>query len=188
MFRLVMKRYWLILALFFFCAPNWIRAQEVAPGPQTSSCAPNSTDAQFAHARQLLQQGKYDQAIAELQQLASSQPEMKGLPHELGTAYYRKGDYSHAIDSLKQALQSDPADNEATQLVGLSYYLSGKPADAIPYLEKVQTWYSRANVDASYILGQCYIQTKDYPHARLAFAKMFDLAPESAGSYLLTAR
>lgn len=66
--------------------------------------------------------------------------------------------------------------------------MSGKPADAIPYLEKVQTWYSRANVDASYILGQCYIQTKDYPHARLAFAKMFDLAPESAGSYLLTAR
>jgi tetratricopeptide (TPR) repeat protein len=143
---------------------------------------------QFAHARQLLQQGNYDEAIAELQQLAGSQPGTKGLAHELGTAYYRKGDYVRAIDALKQALQADPADNEATQLMGLSYYLSGKPADAIPYLEKVQTWYSRANVDASYILGQCYIQTKDYPHARLAFAKMFDLAPDSAGSYLLTAR
>ena len=43
-------------------------------------------------------------------------------------------------------------------------------------------------MDASYILGQCYIQTKDYPRARVAFAKMFDLAPDSAGSYLLTAR
>jgi tetratricopeptide (TPR) repeat protein len=188
MVRFSSKRYGLIVALFFSCVPSWARAQEATPASQTQSSAPISSDAQFVHARQLLQQGKYDEAIAELQQLAASQPATKGLSHELGTAYYRKGDYIHAIDALKQALQSDPADNEATQLIGLSYYLSGKPADAIPYLEKVQTWYSRVNVDASYILGQCYIQTKDYPHARQAFAKMFDLAPDSAGSYLLTAR
>jgi tetratricopeptide (TPR) repeat protein len=154
----------------------------------TGAQSVKSTTTYFAHSRQLLNQGKYDEAIAELQQLAGSQPGMKGLSHELGTAYYRKGDYVHAINSLKQALQADPADNEATQLVGLSYYLSGNPAAAIPFLEKVQTWYPRANVDASYILGQCYIQTKDYPHARQAFAKMFDLTPDSAGSYLLTAR
>jgi tetratricopeptide (TPR) repeat protein len=163
----------------------WAQTPPANPATESSS---NGSGAAFAHARQLLQQGKYDDAIAELQQLSASQPQMKGLAHELGSAYYRKGDYFHAIDSLKQALQQDPQDNEATQLLGISYYLSGKPADAIPYLEKVQTWYSRANVDASYILGQCYIQTKDYPHARLAFAKMFDLPPDSAGSYLLTAR
>jgi tetratricopeptide (TPR) repeat protein len=157
--------------------------QNAAPSPAAASA-----DQTFSHARQLLQQGKYDEAIAELQQLSASQPQPKGLEHELGTAYYRKGDYPSAISSLKLALQQDSQDNEATQLVGLSYYLSGKPGDAIPFLEKVQGWYPRANVDASYILGQCYIQTKDYPHARQAFAKMFDLQPESAGSYLLTAR
>jgi tetratricopeptide (TPR) repeat protein len=183
-----MKQYPLIFALFFVCTTGSMPAQEANHAPQARSSAPVAASAQFTHARQLLQQGKYDEAIAELQQLASSQPEPKGLAHELGTAYYRKGDYVHAIDSLKQALQADPADSEATQLIGLSYYLSGKPADAVPYLEKVQTWYPRANVDASYILGQCYIQTKDYAHARQAFAKMFDLAPDSAGSYLLTAR
>src|SRR5207248_9487936 len=107
---------------------------------------------------------------------------------ELGTAYYKKGDYTKAVQSLKAAVKEDPQDKEATQLLGLSYYLAGRPAEAIPLLEKIQTWYPRANVDASYILGQCYIQTKDYPHARQAFAKMFDLASDSAGSYLLTAR
>jgi len=147
-----------------------------------------SAPEQFAHPRQLLQQGKYDDAIAELQQLAVAQPSLNGLAHELGTAYYRKGDYVTAISAFKQALQQDSADSEATQLLGMSYYLSGKPADAIPLLEKVQAWYPRANVDASYILGQCYIQTKDYPHARQAFAKMFDLPPDSAGSFLVTAR
>ncbi|MBO0911694.1 MAG: tetratricopeptide repeat protein [Acidobacteria bacterium] len=137
---------------------------------------------------QLLEQGKYDEAVSELQQLSSSRPAPKALSHELGAAYYRKGDYVHAVDSLKLAVEEDPQDNEAIQLLGLSYYLAGKPRDAIPLLEKVGAWYPQANVDAAYILGQCYIQTKDYPHARQAFAKMFDLEPDAAGSYLLTAR
>lgn len=155
---------------------------------QTAPAAATNATADFTHARQLLEQGKYDDAIAELQQISTAHPGMAGMAHELGTAYYRKGDYLHAIDVLKQALQEKATDDEATQLLGLSYYLSGKPGDAIPYLEKVQTWYPRANVDASYILGECYIQTKDYPHARGAFAKMFDLPSDSAASYLLTAR
>src|SRR6476646_8401838 len=113
---------------------------------------------------------------------------MKGLSHELGSAYYKKNDYKNAIASLKKALEETPRDNEAEQLLGLSYYLAGRPAEAIPALEKVQTWFPSANVDAAYILGICYIQTKDYDHARAAFAKMFSVAPESAASYLFTAR
>jgi tetratricopeptide (TPR) repeat protein len=165
-----------------------ISASSPARSQQTDTPSPPpASNSEFSHARQLLNQGKYDEAIAELQQLsASSNP--KGLAHELGMAYYKKADYFHAADSFKQALRQDPQDSESTQMLGISYYLAGNPAAAIPYLEKVQTWYSRANVDASYILGQCYIQTKDYPHARQAFAKMFDLPPDSAGSYLLTAR
>ncbi len=73
-------------------------------------------------------------------------------------------------------------------MLGLSYYLARRPSEAIPYLEKVQTWYPRANVDASYILGICYIQSKNYPQARAAFAEMFDVKPDSAASYLFTAR
>jgi tetratricopeptide (TPR) repeat protein len=170
------------IVLFTFVLTVAVWSQSAAP-----DSGPNR-DSSFAHARQLLQQGKYDDAIAELQQLSAAQPKLAGLNHEMGSAYYRKGDYSRAIESLKQALQENPQDSEATQLVGISYYLSGKPADAIPFLEKVEGWYPRANVDASYILGQCYIQTKNYDRARQAFARMFDLPADSAGSYLLTAR
>jgi tetratricopeptide (TPR) repeat protein len=154
--------------------------------PQATAAGQQAPD--FTKPRQLLQQGKYDEAIAELEQIAADHPDAKGISRELGVAYYKKSEYLRAARYLKTALNEDPADNEATQLLGLSYYLSGKPSDAIPYLEKVQAWYPRANVDASYILGQCYIQTKDYPHARQAFAKMFDLQADSAGAYLLTAR
>lgn len=152
---------------------------------QTASAQGNPD---FSNERRLLEQGKYDQAVAELQEIASQHPGTKGIDRELGIAYYRKSDYIQAAHFLEQALQQHPEDSEATQLLGLSYYLSGKPSEAIPLLEKVQTWYPQANVDASYILGQSFIQSKDYPHARQAFAKMFDLPPDSAGSYLLTAR
>jgi len=135
-----------------------------------------------------MQQGKLDEAIAVLQSIETKDPATNGLALELGTAFYKKSDFPRAIEYLKKAVAAGPANGEAVQLLGLSYYLGGHPADAIPLLEKVQGWFSRANVDAAYILGICYIQTKDYPQARKAFGKMFDVPPDSAAAYLFTAR
>src|SRR5437762_14384947 len=111
-----MRAWSLLLVVCLPAASGWAQTPSV-------SVAPAPVDSSFAHARQLLQEGKYDEAISELKQIAVAQPEKSGLAHELGTAYYRKGDYPHAIESLKQALQQDPSNNEATQLLGLSYYL-----------------------------------------------------------------
>ncbi len=135
-----------------------------------------------------MQQGKIDDAIAELQSMEARDPAAKGLALEIGTAYYKKSDYPKAVEYFKKTISSDPANEEAAQLLGLSYYLSGHPADAIPLLERVQRWYSRANVDAAYILGVCYIQTKNYEQARKSFGKMFDVPGDSAAAYLFTAR
>src|SRR5271167_585082 len=180
-----------LLAVAVGSVPLRLHAQ-AAPGPALTdnTAQPNksaSPEAVFAEARRLSEQGKYQDAIAQLQELAARNPQPAGLSHELGTAYYRKGEYLKAAEHLKQALAENPKDDEAVQLLGLSYYLAGRPSEAIPYLEKVQTWYPRANVDASYILGICFIQSKNYPQARVAFAKMFDVKPDSAASYLFTA-
>ena len=146
------------------------------------------SDSPFAAARHLSQEGKHDEALAALRDLQSKSPNLQGLDHEFGVVYYKKGDYPQAIASFKNALDANPHDGEATQLLGLSYYLTGHAAEAAPLLEKVQTWFPRANLDASYILGICYIQSKDYDHARKAFAIMYSVAPDSAAAYLFTAR
>ena len=184
-----------LLGIFFSSAASaWAG---IPQAPQKSSLPdaprPSQQPAQvpqldFDQTRRLLQHGKYDEAISALLDLEAAHPGMKGLTHELGAAYYKSGNFINAIFYLKKAREKDPDDTEAVQLLGLSYYLAGRPAEAIPELEKVQTWYASANVDASYILGICYIQTKDYPNARKAFAKMFDVPAESAASYLFTAR
>jgi tetratricopeptide (TPR) repeat protein len=169
------------LPLLFLIHCVWLLAQSNPSGQVPTADL-------FVSSRHLLQQGKYDDAISQLQNIASRDPNAKGLPHELGAAYYQKGDYVKATQYLQQASQQDPNDNEAIQLLGLSYYLSGRPADAIPHLEKVQSWYPRANVDASYILGMCYMQTHNYDQARKAFARMYEVPEDSAASYLFAAR
>jgi tetratricopeptide (TPR) repeat protein len=143
---------------------------------------------QFEDAQRLVGEGKFEEALAAVQAVAVRNPNVPGIDKEFGVIYYKKGDHIKAIDSFNKALAQDPSDKESTQLLGLSYYLAGRPADAIPHLEKVQSWFPRANVDASYILGVVYIQTKDYPKARTAFARMFEVQPDSAAAYLFTAR
>lgn len=179
-----------ILALSGFAfGPAKSYARQNSPVPtNTQDKSPQGSEADLARERQLLQEGRFDEALGMLRGIESGHPGLKGLAHEFGVAYYKKGDYANAIGSLKKTLEEDSTDNEAVQLLGLSYYLAGKPGEAIPQLEKVQTWYASANVDAAYVLGICYIQTKDYPKARGAFAKMFNVPADSAASYLFTAR
>jgi len=160
-------------------------AQQTAPeAPQ----AQQSAVPDFSNARKLVQQGKTDEAIAELHAIEAKNPSAKGVAFEIGAAYYKKSDYPKAIEYLKKASVDDAGNNEATQLLGLSYYLSGRTAEAIPLLEKVQGWYPRANVDVTYILGICYIQSRNYDQARKSFGKMFEVPEDSAAAYLFTAR
>jgi tetratricopeptide (TPR) repeat protein len=181
----------LVVALLV-CAELLIQAQLLRahsaqdPSPQVSTSTP--PDRGFEQATRLMQQGKNDEALALLDGIAATEPTRHGVARQIGIANYRKGDYLKAAANFKKALDEDPADNEAVQLMGLSYYLAGRPAEAIAPLEKVQTWYPSANVDASYILGICYLQTKDYPNARKAFARMFGVPADSAAAYLFAAR
>jgi tetratricopeptide (TPR) repeat protein len=166
----------LVLALLFLFQLS-LHAQSVADALPS-----------YEQVHHLTAQGKFDEALSSLNEISKSNPAAKNLSHEFGVTYYRKGDYLNAVTSLQRAIAENPNDTEATQLTGLSLYLSGKPAEAIPYLEKVQSWYPSASVDASYILGVAYIQTKNYANARAAFAKMFQVPPDSAAAYLFTAR
>jgi tetratricopeptide (TPR) repeat protein len=175
-FRNFTVRSQLILG-FLFLLQLPVTAQSVASGPPS-----------YEEVHRLTEHGKFDDAITALNEISKSNPTAKKLSHEFGVTYYRKGDYGNAVAALQRAIAENPDDAEATQLTGLSLYLSNKPAEAIPYLVKVQSWYPSASVDASYILGVAYIQTKDYASARRAFAKMFQVPPDSAAAYLFAAR
>ncbi len=182
----------LLVGVLAFCAVHVALGQALAAdskhdaSPQAASSA--TADGTFEQATRLMQQGKNDEALALLDGIAAAEPTRHGVARQIGIANYRKGDFLKAAASFRKALDEDPNDSEAVQLMGLSYYLAGRPSEAIAPLERVQTWYPSANVDAAYILGICYMQTKDYPSARKAFARMFGVPADSAAAYLFAAR
>jgi tetratricopeptide (TPR) repeat protein len=174
----------LLLTVSLLLASAAFGQSGVSPSSPASPSLPPTVES----VHRLNEQGKFAEALAILGDLWQAVPPPKNLAREYGLTYYRKGDYPDAVTWLKRAAEENPEDREAIQLTGLSLYLAGKPGEAIPYLEKVQSWYASANVDATYILGVAYIQTKHYPSARAAFAKMFEVPPDSAAAYLFTAR
>jgi len=167
--------------------PSAARTQQGAASVSRPA-AKNDADAALAQARALIQQGRFDEGISRLKQLQARIPALKGVDRELGLAYYQRGDFTEATASLKKALAEEPGDREAVQLLGLSYYFTDKPADAIPLLEKVNSWFPSANVDASYVLGICHIRQRQYDDARKSFALMYGVKPDSAPAYLFAAR
>jgi tetratricopeptide (TPR) repeat protein len=150
--------------------------------------AAQDNSADLGRARQLLDQGKTDEGMALLKEISLREPQLKGLAREMGIAFYKKSQFALAVPHLQQALDEDANDKETIQLLGLSYYFTGKPASAIPLLQRSQSWYRVANVDAMYVLGLCNLSTQNYDAAREAFAKMFDAPKDSAAAYLFTAR
>jgi tetratricopeptide (TPR) repeat protein len=153
-----------------------------------TAVAQKQPDDELSNARSLLQKGKNSEAIALLKTIAVRRPELKGVNHELGAAYYREGEFLEAAKYLQDAWNENQDDHDAAQLLGLSYYFSGRPIEAIPALEKVRSWHPEANIDALYILAVCYAVTKRHAEALGMFAHLYGVRPDSAAAHLLMGR
>jgi len=162
--------------------------QEGSPSAPTTSKAPVADDTQLQAAKDLVAAGKVDEAIRKLTAIQQTRPQMKGVEHELGLAYYRKADFLEAQAAFAKAMGEDPQDRESVQLRGLSLYQLGRPAEAIPFLKLVQSWIGSVSVDSNYVLGLCYMHTQNYDQARKSFAQMYGVPPDSAAAHLFLAR
>ena len=66
---------------------------------------------QLAHADALLKEGKPDQALDLLKQLAAQHPGMTGLDARIGAIYYEKRGYLDAVVHLKKSTEDNPKDD-----------------------------------------------------------------------------
>ena len=150
--------------------------------------APATTPASqspLAQAENLLVQGKANEALSLLQELATRDPKTPGLEAKLGKAYFQSRQFSQAILHLQAALEQNPDDLESTQILALCYYGSGHYQQALPLLEKVGSQLPKDNADGPYLLGICYIMTQQLDNARKTFAQMFSVSPHGAMAYLM---
>ena len=154
----------------------------------SASETPAAEESLLQDAKGLVDAGRFDEAIQKLTKLTQERPGAKGVERNLGLALYKKGDFFQAESAFAKAMQENPHDYEAIQLRGLSLFQLGRHSEAISYLKQVQSWIGSANVDASYVLGLCYMHTQNYEEARRSFAQMYGVPPDSAQARLFLAR
>jgi len=104
--------------------------------------------------------------------------------HERGVDLYKHQKYSEAISALEEAAKTEDPGTKAYQesalLIGQSYFMLSQAPKAIPWLEKV----GDVN-EANYMLGYAYLQVAQQDRSEAAFARLFNLKPESAAGHLL---
>jgi len=146
-------------------------------------------DQTLAAARALIDAGRPREAVAKLDALG--RPEDARVAHLLGVAAYHADDYARAISTLGPIETRFPDGSierrEIVQVLGLSLFLAGRLEEAIPKLEATRVW-AATNLELAHILGQAYLQTGRIAPARQAFARIFNVADDSAAASLVTAQ
>jgi tetratricopeptide (TPR) repeat protein len=107
--------------------------------------------------------------------------------HQRGVELYKQQKYSEAISVLQEALKTEEPSSadykESVLLIGQSYFMMLQAPKAIPWLEKAP------NInEANYMLGYAYVQTKQLDKSEAAFARLFQLKPQTAQAHLLAAQ
>lgn len=176
-----------VVAIAVLCCPiAAIEAQvQQATSPTPQGPAPRVT---FASAQELAGKGRLDQAMAQLDVLATQTPKPAGVERLRGIIFYQREQFPQAIDAFSKAAQQDPGDHESIEMEGVSLFRMGRSQEAIPLLEKARTGVQGANVDPNYVLALCYADAQRYDDARREFAIQYGFEPDSAEAHLLTGR
>jgi tetratricopeptide (TPR) repeat protein len=158
----------------------------------------------------------WDDAISALQRSIWLNPNHIGPYTSIGKAYLKRGDLDDAEGALRHAFQMSPQDQTIQQLldqasgplssppspqspgpshqppatspqaIGRKEYLSGHIQAAIPWLEKARAAGARNN-ELFFMLGNSYLQARQVPKGRAAFADLYGVPPESGAARLFTA-
>lgn len=191
--NLRLKFFWLLVLALPAPRCKWVEAQTSAKGagaasvdasPQNTASSLPSLDAIV----RMIDKGQAKEALDQLGAATAQQPVPAGVWRTQGQAFYALNQFAGAEKAFAAAVSQDPQDLEALQMRGLTLFRLGRPADAIPWLSQAQQWGPGTKVDPSYVLALCYLDTRRYDDARRAFALQYGFAPDSARSYLLSAR
>jgi Flp pilus assembly protein TadD len=183
-----MTNRWNSILLVVFTLALSVAAQESSSGPALQPADAPKPAWDLSPARKLMQDGNYRDALLVLKEIEARAPGARGLSHDLGVVYYHLANFAEAVPALRRAFAESPDDHEAEQLLGMSFFQIGKPSEAIIWLQQFKAVMPAGNLDIEYVLGLCYLRTRDYDHARSSFASMYGVPSESTAGYLLMAR
>lgn len=126
-------------------------------------------------------QGRYENAVADLRTILRARPKTKDALRLLSETLFQQGHPNLAIDTLNQLLDTDPTDTAARTRLAQLYHLSGDTKRAMSLLFLV------TKADPSYgvaweSIARIAIDTKDMTTAENAVATLYKLEGQHAAA------
>jgi tetratricopeptide (TPR) repeat protein len=115
------------------------------------SLKPNLARANYFYARDLKEEGKYDEAITKLRNVLQQYPRDRVVRNELGRIYFLQKKYSSAVKEFETTLTIDPEDLQAHYNLMLCY--NGLGDDAKAEAHKIRYLRYKADESAQAITG-----------------------------------
>ena len=129
-----------------------------------------------------LAQGKYDEAIGELQLTLRERPSYSDARLALVHAYYDKGQYDQALSEVKQVLAVDPQNSDGLYSLGFLYIKERLPQQAQTTFSKLLQQDSTQS-GAHYGLGLALAELGNDKAAIEEYKKTISMSPEFEGVY-----
>src|SRR3569623_1174415 len=111
-----------IVVICFCLVAIGAEAQEGTPTAGTGVEA----GATYESAKELAGRGRLDQAMAQLDVLASGSPEPAGVERLRGMIFYQREQFPQAIAAFAKAAEQDPNDHESLEMQGVSLFRMGR--------------------------------------------------------------
>lgn len=127
-------------------------------------------------AQELLNKGKFDEAIKHYELLLKEKPNDASVFKMLGYLYYRQNKYTKSLESYSNASRLLPGDAEIPYAIGLIYMKTGTPDKAETYFLKAIKLYPKM-VKAFFALGESYEAQGRIDDAVFQFKKCLELSP-----------
>ena len=119
-----------------------------------------------------MEEGRYDEAVRELEKALQGKPDFIPILRTLGEAYQMNGLDQKALTILNRALELNHRDVATLYLVGITYENLGKNNKALRIFERL-SYLKPVRFDVYYHLGLCYGRENKLALAHYNFGRYF---------------
>ncbi len=165
--------------------------QNVAQMEEVVRQNPEDADARVGLAQTYLQNGRYPQALEQIEEVLSVYPDHHGALFVQGIAYAQSGETAASIEPLAKLVvlrrespmaQTDNMLETGLYYLGQSYLNVGRTEYAIDALVEALT-INHTDADAMYLLGQAYSQNNQPEMALAQYQNAVRFVPDFAEAY-----
>ena len=175
----------------YYTSQPTVKEMTLGQAEQAVRDDPGSADKRLALAETYMLNRRFDEALAQAQQVMNAEPDNQHAWLLLGVANSLKGDPQAAIEPLQKFVDANkdaemPGLNKPLQsaayYLGDSYLKLNQPDQALPVLEKAVEW-SQTDADAMVKLGTAYIAVGRYQDALNMFQAATRFVPNYTEAY-----